>query len=261
MSSPNNNLLRIAHLYPKHLNLYGDKGNILALKKRLEWRNIPYKIDEIDINEKEKRFSDYNLFFIGGGQDKQQDLVGKDILNRKPEFIDAINNNAVVLAVCGGYQLLGKSFETSDSLKIQGLGILDIETKAVPQIEGRKQDRLIGNICAKIMFQPLTKFIPETIVGFENHSGRTYIINPETKPLFKILYGQGNNGEDDFEGAIYKNVFGTYLHGSLLPKNPHLVDELLYRSLIHADLEKTYKLKPLNDSIESMAHQYALNLK
>jgi lipid II isoglutaminyl synthase (glutamine-hydrolysing) len=261
MSGQNNNLLRIAHLYPKHLNLYGDKGNILALKKRLEWRNIPYTIDEIDINEQEKKFSDYNLFFIGGGQDKQQDLVGKDILNRRQEFIDAIDNNAVVLAVCGGYQLLGASFETSDSSKIQGLGILGIETKAVPQIEGNKQDRLIGNISTKIIFKPFTKFIPETIVGFENHSGRTYITHSETKPLFKILYGQGNNGEDGFEGAIYKNVFGTYLHGSLLPKNPQLADELLYRALIHGKLEKTYKLKPLNDIIESKAHKYALNLK
>jgi CobQ-like glutamine amidotransferase family enzyme len=254
-------LLRIAHLYSKHLNLYGDKGNILAITKRLEWRGIPYEVAEINIGEQEKKFSDFDLFFIGGGQDNQQEVVAKDLLKRKQELIESVESGAVVLAVCGGYQLLGKSFETSDSIIIKGLDILGIETKAILQTKEKKQDRLVGNISAQIKFQPLTKFTTKTIIGFENHSGRTYITDEKTKPLFKVISGYGNNGEDGFEGAIYKNVFGTYLHGSLLPKNPHLVDELLYRSLLHAGLAETYKLKPLNDNIELTAHEYALKLK
>ena len=249
--------LKIAHLYPDYLNLYGDMGNVLALKRRLEWRNIPFSIDSITISEHEKKFSDYNLFFIGGGQDSQQDIVAKDFLHRKNEMQAAVENNAVVLAVCGGYQLLGKSFETSDSKLIPGLEILGIQTKAVPD----SQDRLIGNISGEILCSMLTKPELNTVVGFENHSGRSYITDETTKPFLKVIHGFGNNAEDGFEGAVYKNVFGTYLHGSLLPKNPHLVDELLYRALIHAGLDEDYKLEAIDDSFECAAHDFALGLK
>lgn len=234
-------------------------GNILALKRRLEWREIPFQIDSISIAEHDKKFSEYNLFFIGGGQDSQQDIVAKDFLLRKNEMQAAVENDAVVLAVCGGYQLLGKSFGTSDGRLIKGLDILAIETRAVPDSEGKRQDRLVGNISGKILCQMLTKPALDTIVGFENHSGRTYITNDTTKPFLKVLKGFGNNSEDGFEGAVYKNVFGTYLHGSLLPKNPHLVDELLYRALKQAGLD--YKLINLDDKPELMAHDFALQLK
>jgi len=235
-------------------------GNILALKKRLEWRTIPFSVESITISEHEKKFSDYDLFFIGGGQDNQQDIVAKDFIHRKNEMKAAVENGAVILAVCGGYQLLGKSFETSDSRVIKGLEILGIETKAVKVSEEKKQDRLVGNISGELLCSMLTQPKLKTLVGFENHSGRTYIIDDLTKPLLKVNKGFGNNAVDGFEGAVYKNVFGTYLHGSLLPKNPHLVDELLYRALIHAGLENTYKLEELDDSFELDAHNFALAL-
>ncbi len=203
----------------------------MALKRRLEWRKIPFSIENITISEHDKKFSNYDLFFIGGGQDNQQDIVAKDFLHRKNEMKAAVEDGAVILAVCGGYQLLGNSFETSDSRIIKGLEILGVETKAVKETENSKQDRLVGNISGELLFPMKTKSQTKTLVGFENHSGRTYIVNDETKPLIKVKKGFGNNATDGFEGAVYKNVFGTYLHGSLLPKNPHLVDELLYRAL------------------------------
>lgn len=252
--------IKIAHLYPDYLNLYGDMGNIMAFKKRLEWRNIPFSIEDISIREHEKKFSDFDLFFIGGGQDNQQDLVAKDFLHRKNEMKAAVENGAVILAVCGGYQLLGKSFETSDSRLIKGLEILGVETRAVKKSEEKRQDRLVGNISGELVCTMLSNPKIKTLVGFENHSGRTYIIDENTKPLIKVKKGFGNNATDSFEGAVYKNVFGTYLHGSLLPKNPHLVDELLYRALQHAGLDEEYKLEKLDDNLEIDAHNFALNL-
>lgn len=251
--------LKIAHLYPDYLNLYGDMGNILAFKRRLEWRSIPFQIDTITVAEHDKKFTNYNLFFIGGGQDCQQDIVAKDFLRRKNELSSAVENKAVILAVCGGYQLLGKSFETSDSKIIPGLEILGIETRAVPDQQGKKQDRLVGNVSGKLLCT-MHKNYMNTIVGFENHSGRTFITDDKTKALVKLIRGFGNNGQDTYEGAYYKNVFGTYLHGSLLPKNPHFVDELLYRALKHAGLDDEFLLTELDDDIEINAHNFALGL-
>ncbi len=260
--------LKIAHLYPDLLNLYGDRGNILTLSKRLEWRGIDYVVDDISVNEQHKRFADYHLFFIGGGQDSGQTIVAKDLLARKQELADLVAAGATILAICGGYQLLGKTYETSEAEIIEGLGIIDVVTKAPRIIQGKAQDRLIGNVTAELLID----LKPNTIVGFENHSGRSYILSSviarneatkqsnldSTKPLARIIHGFGNNGEDGYEGAVYKNLFGTYLHGSLLPKNPHFADELLKRALAYNGSH--LELKALDDKLELQAHKAAIGL-
>lgn len=267
-------MLKIAHLYPKHLNLYGDRGNIVALAKRLEWRGIDYQIEDIDIGETEKKLTNQHLFFIGGGQDSGQEEVARDIQLRKQELSNFVEAGGVGLAVCGGYQLLGKTYEASNGSVMQGLGVLDIETRA-PRSSDKFQDRLIGNVVAELLLD----LEPKTLVGFENHGGRTWFSslraceaiqlgvldcfveqssprNDDLRPLAKVIQGYGNNGEDGYEGAIYKNLMGTYLHGSLLPKNPHLADELLRRAITFAGLD--LELMPLDDRIEQVAHEVLL---
>lgn len=248
--------LKIAHLYPDLLNLYGDRGNIIALTKRLEWRGIDFEVENITIGEHEKKFSEFDLFFIGGGQDCEQSAVAKDIHIRKNELIACIEAEKPLLAVCGGYQLLGKTYETSEGDEIEGLAILDVYTKALRQEAGKKQDRLVGNVYAELLMPMTLKTDLKTLVGFENHSGRTYFCDSEssTKPLAKIIKGFGNNSEDKYEGAYYKNCIGTYLHGSLLPKNPHLSDELIARALKLDDLIE------LDNQLELDAHQFASSL-
>lgn len=255
----------MAHLYPQELNLYGDKGNVLALTKRLEWRGIKYQLDEINIGDSTK-LENYHLFFIGGGQDSGQARVTEDFLKRKEEVSDFVNSGGVGLAICGGYQLLGKSYETSEGQVMEGLGIFDVETRA-PKSSDKFQDRLIGNVVAELLID----LEPRTVVGFENHGGRTRfgsrsLIGHKHKvisrfeqeqldtmiPLAKVIDGYGNNGEDFYEGAIYKNLFGSYLHGSLLPKNPHLADELLRRAIKFAGLK--VELVKLDDKLELRAH-------
>lgn len=253
--------LKIAHLYPKLLNLYGDRGNIIALCKRLEWRGVEYELAEFNLNEQEKQLGDYHLLFIGGGQDSQQDLVAKDFICKKAELQDLTERGICILAICGGYQLLGHSYQTSDGKEIPGLGIIDIRTQAKAR-KLNQQERLIGNVSAELLIDGIH---PQTIVGFENHSGKTYIDpnSKETKPLARIITGFGNNGEDGYEGALHKNIFGTYLHGSLLPKNPHLSDELILRSMKYAKhpyLNENKILTKLDDSIEYSAHTTALKL-
>lgn len=229
--------ISIAHLYPRLLNLYGDAGNIITIKKRCEWRGIEVKFDEIDIGDE---ITPHDFYFIGGGQDKQQEEVAKELYKNKEFFIEERDNNAVFLGICGGYQLFGHYYQPHDKEKLLGISLLDAYT-----IAGKK--RFIGNVTAK------TDLVtPETLVGFENHSGLTYL-QGNTKPLAVVLTGNGNNGQDKFEGAHYKNVFGTYLHGSFLPKNPHFAD-----FLIELALEKHYgheiTLTKLDDSLENKAH-------
>ena len=238
--------LNIAHLYPELLNIYGDMGNIYALKKRCEWRNIEIEIHNIntgcDINP-----DLFDIYFIGGGQDKQQIDVAKELQKQKENLKQAAENNAVMLAICGGYQLLGKYYLPHKGEKLEGIGILNAYT-----IAGNK--RFIGNVTVKSNF-----LSPETIVGFENHSGLTYL-EEGTTPIGKVITGNGNNGKDLTEGARYKNVFGTYLHGSLLPKNPQFADYL-----IKLALNKKYnceiELDKLDDSIENTAHKEAITRK
>ena len=211
--------ISIAHLYPKLLNLYGDLGNIITLKKRCEWRGIEVEFEEIGIGDSLK---EHDLYFIGGGQDKQQQDVAQELYSNKDFLLSERDNGSVFLGICGGYQLFGHYYKPFDGDELKGISLLDAYTVA-----GKK--RFIGNVTVETEF-----LLPKTLVGFENHSGLTYL-QGDTKPLGKSVVGNGNNGQDGFEGARYKNVFGTYLHGSLLPKNPHFADYL-----IELALEKRY---------------------
>lgn len=229
--------ISIAHLYPKLLNLYGDMGNIITLKKRCEWRGIEVEFDQIGIGDEIK---EHDLYFIGGGQDKQQQEVAAELYSNKDFLTSERDCGAVFLGICGGYQLFGHYYQPFDGEKLMGISLMDAYTVA-----GKK--RFIGNVTVETDFLE-----PKTLVGFENHSGLTYL-QGDTKPLGKVIVGNGNNGEDKSAGGRYKNVFGTYLHGSLLPKNPHFADYL-----IELALEKRYgekiKLQPLNDEIELKTH-------
>ncbi len=234
--------ISIAHLYPKLLNLYGDMGNVITLIKRCQWRGIQVEFEQIDTGDKIK---DHDLYFIGGGQDKQQEEVAQELFSNKEFLISQRDNGAVFLGICGGYQLFGHYYQPHDKDRLPGISLLDAYTVA-----GSK--RFIGNVTVKSDF-----LIPDILVGFENHSGLTYL-QGNTKPLGIVATGNGNNGKDGFEGARYKNVFGTYLHGSLLPKNPHFAD-----FLIELALEKRYgekiKLSPLDDKLEWDAHNSVIN--
>lgn len=236
-----NKKLTIGHLYPDLLNLYGDRGNIQCFRKRLEWRGIEAEVipflsdDKID-------FSKLDIVLLGGGSDREQELVCKHLQEIKDDFKNYVENDGVVLAVCGGYQLLGKYYKTKDKL-IEGLGILNITTEWEPE-------RLIRNI---VLNSPL---FDTPVVGFENHGGRTYI-NDHT-PFGKVFFGLGNTGKSGYEGVVYKNVIATYLHGPLLPKNPHVCDYLLERAL-KRKYGEDIKLEPLPDELEHKANSYIVN--
>lgn len=229
--------LNICHLYPDLLNVYGDVGNILILKYRAEKRGIKVNVINCSIGDnfdKEK----YDIVFFGGGQDYEQSIVSPDLITLKREKMkEYIEDNGVLLAICGGYQLLGKYYTTPEGEKLEGLSILDIYTEG-----GDK--RFIGNT---LIFN---ENFSETYAGFENHSGRTY--TGDLLPLGKTLLGYGNNGEDGKEGCIYKNTFCSYFHGSLLSKNPELADRLITKAL-----EKRYGLV----SLEALDDSYEINAK
>ena len=232
--------LKICHLYPDVLNLYGDRGNVICMEKRLQWRGIDVVTTGVSIGQKLDA-AEHDLFFIGGGQDFEQEVLLGDLGQGKTaELKAAVEDGAPVLAICGGYQMLGTSYKTWDGHQCDFTGILDIYT------EGAKE-RMIGN------YAFTCEELDTTIVGFENHSGKTYL-GSAVKPMGKVLFGNGNNGSDGTEGARYKNVFATYAHGCLLPKNPVLCDHILKIAL-----ERKYgtvELSPLNDTIETSAHNY-----
>lgn len=235
--------LNIYHMYPDILNLYGDIGNVICLKKRCEWRGISANIVNFGMDNETHDFDKGDIFFIGGGSDRGQNIVYSDFLEYKEDFKDIIENNGVVLAICGGYQFLGKKYIDNDGKEIPGLGIFNYST-----VSG--EGRLIGNI----IIENQLNLSPKTIVGFENHGGRTY---SNYDPLGLVKSGSGNNGEDGKEGLVYKNCIGTYLHGPILPKNPHLADHLILKAL-----ERKYEinsLKELDDKFEHLAHQKVVN--
>ena len=210
--------LTIGHLYPDLLNLYGDRGNIACLMKRCQWRGIGASTIEFE-SEDTVDFKKLDIVLLGGGSDREQILVCRKLKKIQADFKTYVEDNGVVLAVCGGYQLLGKYYETREGT-IEGLNLVDLYTK-------QGKDRLIDNI---VLQSPLCSM---PVVGFENHGGRTFINN--NRPLGKVLYGSGNDGESGYEGVIYKNVIGTYLHGPLLPKNPQLCDYLIQKALERKD--------------------------
>ncbi len=234
--------ISICHMYPDLLNIYGDYGNIQSLKKRLEWRGIEADIRPVSLGD---TFSpdEYDIVFIGGGQDYEQDILHTDLLTqKKAALLEAVENNTVFLCICGGYQLMGKYYRLGGGKELECLGAMNHWT-----IAGEK--RLIGNLVFEA--EDLKQQPHGFVVGFENHSGKTYL-GEGVSPLGKVVYGHGNNGEDGFEGARYKNVFCSYSHGSLLPKNPGLADELITLAL-----KRKYKdfvsLQPLNDHLEASA--------
>src|SRR3979411_2874211 len=234
-------VLRIAHLYADEMNIYGERRHILTPTMRAQWRGIPVEGRAIGRGPSPD-LSDIDLIFWGGGQDRDQELVFTDAAKHKVQAIRAaIDGGAVVLAVCGGYQLLGEYYVTADGKQLPGLGLVDLHT-----VPGSRRN--IGNIVIETSALGLD---PPTLVGFENHSGKTYL-GPGLQPLGRVLRGAGNNGEDGFEGVASGNIFGTYLHGSLLPKNPHLADLLLLRALRRRGFSR---LEPLDDSVEMSAHR------
>lgn len=232
--------LNICHLYPDLLNVYGDLGNIRILKYRAEKRGIKVNIKNISLGDPFE-WEEYDIVFFGGGQDYEQSIVSEDLIKNKKTGIEKyIETGRVFLSICGGYQLLGKYYTTPDGKKLSGLGVIDIYT------EGGKK-RFIGNtVIHNDQFN-------ETYVGFENHSGRTYIGN--LKPLGRVIKGYGNNGEDGYEGCVYKNCFGTYFHGSLLSKNPELSDRFIKLALSRK-YNKQIDLEPLDDSLEINAKKF-----
>jgi len=234
--------LNICHLYPDLLNVYGDIGNILILKYRSEKRGIKVNIFNISIGDTFD-WEKYDIVFFGGGQDYEQSIVSTD-LNETKKFAlnEYIQNSRVFLSICGGYQLLGKYYTTPGGEKLAGLDILDLYTEA-------GNTRFIGNTAIH------NEDFDETYVGFENHSGRTYIGN--LKPLGKVINGYGNNGEDGFEGCIYKNTYCTYFHGSLLSKNPELADRLI-KTALERKQGDSVDLAPLDDTLEMKAKKYIL---
>lgn len=245
--------LKINHLYSKSLNIYGDLGNIVSLSYRAHARNINVIVENSEIGDKDIVESD--IYFIGGGQDNDQILVFKDLLKHK-NFIQAeVEKGKVFLLICGGYQLFGKYFLDAENNMIEGLGILDIETKA-PGAEVKS--RCIGNIIIEmnkdfVEYWNVDTGFSKYLVGFENHGGQTFF-SPEKKvcPIGKVKVGFGNNYSEKVEGGYYKNIIGSYMHGSLLPKNPHLCDAIIQKALKISELEK------LNSEIELKAHKFIL---
>lgn len=234
--------ISIAHLYPELLNLYGDAGNIITLKNRCRWRGITPEIDLINAGDK---ITEHDLYFIGGGQDQQQIDASYELFRNKWFLTGERDKGAVFLGICGGYQLFGHYYQPHNGDRLTGISLMDAYTVA-------GSTRFIGNVTAETDF-----LTPPTLVGFENHSGLTYL-QGETLPLARVSTGNGNNGQDGFEGARFLNVFGTYLHGSLLPKNPHFADYL-----ISLALEKRYgekiELPQLDDEIEINTHNALIN--
>ena len=233
-------MIKIAHLYPDMLNLYGDRGNIIALTKRMELRGISTQVDKITMG-KSFNADDYDILFIGGGQDFEQEVLLSDLKAGKgSEIKAAIADGKTFLTICGGYQMLGSYYRTWDGKQCDFIGAIDYYTVGA-------KERMIGNT----LFECLPESGGSTVVGFENHSGKTYL-GSGVSPLGKMLVGGGNNGEDGFEGVRYQNVFGTYSHGPVLPKNPAFCDHLLTTALHgrYPELE----LQPLDDAAERAAH-------
>jgi CobQ-like glutamine amidotransferase family enzyme len=236
--------LRLLALYPDQMNIYADRGNMIFLRRRCEWRGIGFSYAAAGPGE---RFDPgaHDLIYIGGGQDRDQVLVAADMVETKRDAIAAsAEDGAVVLAVCGGYQLLGHGYQLGDD-RIEGLGLADLETVREPG------PRLIGNVTIEVDLGAG----PRLVAGFENHGGRTYL-GESAEPLGRVLSGHGNNGRDGREGVRRLNLLGTYLHGPLLPKNSWLADRLIQLALARRTGAEP-ELEPLDDELEAAAHESA----
>lgn len=243
-----NYTLTIGWLYPELMSTYGDRGNIIVLQKRCEWRGIKVEVLNLDVGFDYKLLAKCHMLFMGGAQDRQQQIVAEDLKKKKNQLKNMIEAGVPTLLICGAYQFLGKYYKEADGTVIDGLGILDLYTK------NPGKERLIGNISAKFSNSDSQLSIP--LVGFENHGGRTYL-GKNVKPLARVLKGFGNNGKDHTEGAVYKSTFGTYLHGPILPKNPHFADLLIRLALEHK-YKSPISLKQLDDALENKATESIL---
>ena len=236
--------LRLLALYPEQMNIYADRGNIVFLQRRCEWRGVPFQYAPAGPGEGFDPAA-HDLIYIGGGQDRDQLLVAEDMRESKRDAIAAaVDDGAALLAVCGGYQLLGHSYEL-EGQRIAGLGVADLETVREPG------ERLIGNVEIEVDLGDG----PTVLAGFENHGGRTYL-GESAEPLGRVLHGFGNNGKDGLEGVRRANMIGTYLHGPLLPKNAWLADRLIALALARRTGTEP-ELEPLEDGLEDAAHESA----
>jgi CobQ-like glutamine amidotransferase family enzyme len=233
----------VGHLYPEYLNIYADRGNIAVLERRARWRGVELEYETIGLNE---RIVDgrHDLFYIGGGQDREQALVAPDLAARSSELAEAVGAGAALLAVCGGYQLLGRFYRDRAGVELPGVGLFPLHTVA-------GERRMIGDVLLECELEPGAR---RTIAGFENHAGRT-ILGPEAEPLGRVVAGFGNDGASGFEGCRLKRALGTYLHGPLLPRNPWLADWLLAQALGHRSGGEPPELDDLDDGLEARAHR------
>ena len=234
----------VGHLYPGYLNIYADRGNMAVLARRAAWRGIDLEYRTIELAEP-LRPGDHDLLYIGGGQDREQARVASDVASRASELEEAVERGAAVLAVCGGYQLLGRFYRDRSGAELPGAGVFDLHTVA-------GEGRMIGDVLLECELEPGER---RTLAGFENHGGRT-ILGPSAEPLGRVVAGFGNDGESGHEGCRRGRALGTYLHGPLLPRNPWLADWLLAQALAHR-YGDVPELEPLPDDVEARAHEVA----
>jgi CobQ-like glutamine amidotransferase family enzyme len=235
----------VGHLYPDYLNIYADRGNMAVLARRAALRGHELEVRSIGIGEP-IRVGEHDLLYVGGGQDREQALIAPDLAARRDEVAAALEDGAALLAVCGGYQLLGRFYRDRGGVELPGAGIFPHETVA-------GDGRLIGDVLIEC---ELEAGEPMTVAGFENHAGRTRL-DAGAEPLGRVLAGFGNDGESGFEGCRVGRAVGTYLHGPLLPRNPRLADWLLQQALAHASGADPPELDPLDDELEQRAHDVA----
>ncbi|HEV3479279.1 MAG TPA: hypothetical protein VG144_07500 [Gaiellaceae bacterium] len=233
--------IRVGHLYPDYLNIYADRGNIAVLAQRAAWRGHDLEVDAIGMDEPVEPGA-HDLFYIGGGQDREQALVAQDLAG-KDGLLEAVGAGAALLAVCGGYQLLGRFYRERSGAELPGVGLFPLHTVAGDR-------RMIGDVLLDCELVPGRR---RTLAGFENHAGRT-ILDHGAEPLGRVVAGFGNDGESGFEGCRVGRAIGTYLHGPLLPRNPWLADWLLAEALAHRMDGETPELEPLPDGLEETAH-------
>ncbi len=235
--------IRVAHLYPDYLNIYADRGNIAVLAQRAAWRGHELEVRAVSVGG-EVGAGDFDLLYVGGGQDREQALVAQDLATKRDGVIAAVDGGAAVLAVCGGYQLLGRSYRDFHGVDLPGVGLLPLETVA-------GERRMIGDVLLECELEPGVR---RTLAGFENHAGRT-LLDPGAEPLGHVIAGFGNDGKSGYEGCRLGRVIGTYLHGPLLPRNPWFADWVLSQALAHANGGDPPVLEPLADELEAQAHE------